>query len=77
MLMVSHDLAVVAHLCERIGVMTGGQLVETTTATAMANNLVTQDYTRQLLRSNAGFDRSSVSSAELDVAAGYSGVSQR
>ncbi len=70
MLMVSHDLAVIAHLCERIGVMSRGKLVEITTATAMANNQVTHDYTRQLLRSNAGFDRSSVSSGELDVAAG-------
>lgn len=70
MLMVSHDLAVIAHLCERIGVMNRGQLVEITTATAMANNQVTHDYTRQLLRSNAGFDRSSVSSGELDEVAG-------
>jgi peptide/nickel transport system ATP-binding protein len=70
MLMVSHDLAVIAHLCERIGVMSRGQLLEITTATAMANNQVTHDYTRQLLRSNAGFDRSSVASGELDVAAG-------
>ena len=70
MLMVSHDLAVVAHLCERIGVMSSGQLVEITTATAMASNQVTHDYTRELLRSNAGFDRSSVASANLDVAAG-------
>jgi peptide/nickel transport system ATP-binding protein len=70
MLMVSHDLAVIAHLCERIGVMNQGQLLEITTATAMASNQVTHDYTRQLLRSNAGFDRSSVSSGELDVAAG-------
>ena len=70
MLMVSHDLAVIAHLCERIGVMSRGQLLEITTATAMANNQVTHDYTRQLLRSNAGFDRSSVSSGELDVVAG-------
>jgi peptide/nickel transport system ATP-binding protein len=70
MLMVSHDLAVIAHLCERIGVMSRGQLLEITTATAMANNQVTHDYTRQLLRSNAGFDRSSISSGELDVAAG-------
>ncbi|HLM12371.1 MAG TPA: ABC transporter ATP-binding protein [Reyranella sp.] len=70
MLMVSHDLAVIAHLCERIGVMNRGQLLEITTATAMANNQVTHDYTRQLLRSNAGFDRSSVSRGELDVAAG-------
>jgi peptide/nickel transport system ATP-binding protein len=70
LLMVSHDLAVIAHLCERIGVMSRGQLLEITTATAMANNQVTHDYTRQLLRSNAGFDRSSVSSGELDVVAG-------
>jgi peptide/nickel transport system ATP-binding protein len=45
-------------------------LVEITTATAMANNQVTHDYTRELLRSNAGFDRSSVASGELDVVAG-------
>ena len=47
LLMVSHDLAVIAHLCERIGVMSRGQLVEITTATAMANNQVTHDYTRR------------------------------
>jgi len=41
-------------------VMTRGLLVETTTATAMANNHVTHEYTRELLRFNAGFDRSSV-----------------
>ena len=70
MLLVSHDLAVVAHLCERIGVMSGGHLVETTTATALANGQVTHAYTSQLLRSNAGFDRSSLSSNGLDVAAG-------
>ena len=58
--MVSHDLAVIAHLCERIGVMNGGRLVEVTTATAMANNEVADDYTRELLRSNAGYDRSGV-----------------
>jgi peptide/nickel transport system ATP-binding protein len=70
LLMVSHDLAVIAHLCERIGVMSRGQLLEITTATAMANNQVAHDYTRQLLRSNAGFDRSSAASGELDVVAG-------
>lgn len=70
LLMVSHDLAVIAHLCERIGVMTSGQLVEITTATAMADNQVTHDYTRELLRSNAGFDRSGVAGGKLDVEAG-------
>src|SRR6201995_1883583 len=58
LLMVSHDLAVIAHLCERIGVITRGQLVEITTATAMASGNVTHPYTQQLLRSNRGFDRS-------------------
>ncbi len=36
MLMVSHDLAVIAHLCERVGVMQHGALVELTTADALA-----------------------------------------
>ena len=70
MLMVSHDLAVVAHLCERIGVMRAGLLVETTTAGAMASGRVAHAYTRALLRSNAGFDRSAVAEDELDITVG-------
>jgi peptide/nickel transport system ATP-binding protein len=57
-LMVSHDLAVIAHLCERIAVMSHGAVIETTTAAALASGNVTHPYTRQLLRSNRGFDRS-------------------
>nr|WP_283949739.1 ABC transporter ATP-binding protein [Limobrevibacterium gyesilva] len=60
MLMVSHDLAVIAHLCERIGVMSRGELLELTTADALASGTVTHPYTKQLLRSNQGFDPSSV-----------------
>ncbi len=58
MLMVSHDLAVIAHLCERIAVMNRGLIVETTTAAALAAGEVSNPYTQQLLRSNAGFDPS-------------------
>jgi peptide/nickel transport system ATP-binding protein len=58
LLMVSHDLAVIAHLCERIGVMSNGSLIELTSADALASGRVTHSYTRQLLRSNRGFDRS-------------------
>ena len=58
LLMVSHDLAVIAHLCERIGVMSNGSLIELTSADALASGRVTHPYTRQLLRSNRGFDRS-------------------
>jgi hypothetical protein len=35
----------------------------------MANNQVTHAYTRELLHSNAGFDRSSVANGNLDVVA--------
>ena len=65
-LMVSHDLAVIAHLCERIAVMSHGEVIEFTTAEALASGRVTHAYTRQLLRSNRGFDRSG---AEIVVAA--------
>ena len=58
LLMVSHDLAVIAHLCERIAVMSHGALIEITSADALASGRVTHPYTRQLLRSNRGFDRS-------------------
>ena len=57
-LMVSHDLAVIAHLCERIAVMSHGEVIEITTAEALSSGRVTHAYTRQLLRSNRGFDRS-------------------
>ncbi len=57
-LMVSHDLAVIAHLCERIAVMSHGAVIEITTADALASGRVTHPYTRELLRSNRGFDRS-------------------
>jgi len=51
LLMVSHDLAVVAHLCERISVMRRGEVVEETTAGALAEARVSHEYTRELLRS--------------------------
>ncbi len=52
LLLVSHDLAVVAHLCARIAVMTEGEIVETTTAAHLAAGEVTHPYTRALLEAN-------------------------
>ena len=52
LLMVSHDLAVVAHLCERISVMRRAEVVEETTAEALAEGRVGHEYTQELLRSN-------------------------
>jgi len=57
MLMVSHDLAVIAHLCERVGVMQHGVLVEQTTVAALAAGTVAHAHTRELLESSARFER--------------------
>ena len=66
MLMVSHDLAVIAHICDRIGVMSRGELLEMTTATDLAEGRVTHPYSQQLLRANRGFDPTSI---DIDVTA--------
>ncbi|WP_137388745.1 ABC transporter ATP-binding protein [Rhodoligotrophos defluvii] len=56
-ILVSHDLAVVAHLCERILVMRHGAVVEQTTAAALRRGEVENDYTREMLEADQGFVR--------------------
>ncbi|GMB79876.1 ABC transporter ATP-binding protein [Shinella zoogloeoides] len=55
--MVSHDLAVVTHMCDRLMVMRNGRAVEELTAADLAARKVTQDYTRGLLAASEGFRR--------------------
>jgi peptide/nickel transport system ATP-binding protein len=55
--MVSHDLAVVTHLCSRLIVMQRGRAVEQVAAADLAAARVTTDYTRQLMQASAGFVR--------------------
>lgn len=55
MLMVSHDLAVVAHLCGRVAVMSAGEIVEVTTPDSLAAGQATHPYTRILLESAVAF----------------------
>ncbi|MDY0745105.1 ABC transporter ATP-binding protein [Paucibacter sp. R3-3] len=55
--MVSHDLAVVTHLCERLMVMRQGGAVETLAAPALARGEVGEAYTRELMKASAGFVR--------------------
>ncbi|MET0519348.1 MAG: ABC transporter ATP-binding protein [Burkholderiaceae bacterium] len=64
-LMVSHDLAVVTHLCERVMVMQRGREVETLAAGALARGEVGQPYTRQLMEAAQGFRRPQISTAKL------------
>jgi len=55
--MVSHDLAVATHLCERLMVMQRGRVVEELAAADLAAHRVRADYTRALMRASAGFSR--------------------
>ena len=57
-LMVSHDLAVINHMCERLVVMQSGEIVEKLEASDLATHQVTKDYTRSLLKASEGFARS-------------------
>ncbi|MET3791415.1 ABC transporter ATP-binding protein [Aquamicrobium terrae] len=56
--MVSHDLAVVTHMCDRLMVMQNGSEVELLTSADLAGRNVGQDYTRNLLIASEGFRRS-------------------
>ncbi|HEX4331998.1 MAG TPA: ABC transporter ATP-binding protein [Usitatibacter sp.] len=56
-LLVSHDLGVVAHMCERVGVMRQGRLVLETDAAAIRAGAVTDPYTRRFIDASAGYDR--------------------
>ena len=49
LVMVSHDLAVIAHMCDTIAVMTQGRIVETLSATALRRREARHPYTRSLL----------------------------
>ncbi|MGG7447574.1 ABC transporter ATP-binding protein [Kosakonia oryzendophytica] len=48
-LLVTHDLAVVAHLCQRVGIMHRGTLLEELSAERLRRGEAREDYTRQFL----------------------------
>ena len=56
-IMVSHDLAVVTHLCERLMVMQQGQTVEFLNASDLVASRVADPYTRELMAASGGFRR--------------------
>lgn len=55
--MVSHDLAVVTHLCDRLMVMQRGQTVELLSAADLAASRVGKPYTLSLMQASSGFRR--------------------
>jgi peptide/nickel transport system ATP-binding protein len=56
-LMVSHDLAVVSHMCQRIAVMQEGEIVEIMSVEDMRAMRPTHAYTKHLLESSIGYKR--------------------
>jgi peptide/nickel transport system ATP-binding protein len=56
-ILVSHDLAVIAHLCDRIAVMQSGRLVELLDVESLRSGKASQQYTRELLQASRGYTR--------------------
>lgn len=59
-ILVSHDLGVVSHMCNRLAVMQHGRIVEQMTAEALAAGTPSHPYTRQLLVASRGYDRAKI-----------------
>ena len=55
--MVSHDLGVISHMCNRLAVMKSGKVVEMLDVAALESRQFEADYTRQLLVASEGFRR--------------------
>ena len=54
-LLVSHDMAVVAHICPRIGMMQGGRIIEEMTDLDVRQARARETYTREFLEASASF----------------------
>ncbi|WP_237215091.1 ABC transporter ATP-binding protein [Falsiroseomonas oryziterrae] len=57
MILVSHNLAVVAHMCDRLAVMSRGIVVEEMDVATLRREEPKVPYTRQLLLASKGYDR--------------------
>ncbi len=58
--LVSHNLAVIAHMCERLAVMCHGRIIEALNVEQLRTGNVREPYTRQLLEAARGYDREKV-----------------
>ena len=59
-ILVSHNLAVIAHMCERLAVMNRGRFVEEMAVEDLRRGTPRQAYTRQLLEASMGYDREKI-----------------
>ena len=63
-LMVSHDLAVVGHLCRRIAVMNRGAIIEEISDEQLRTGKMKHRYTRQLWVASKGYDLEALATFE-------------
>ena len=56
-IVVSHDLAVISQMCERLVVMNHGRIVEQLDQQQLRQGVAQQPYTQQLLTASHGYDR--------------------
>jgi peptide/nickel transport system ATP-binding protein len=60
-IMVSHDLGVVTHMCERLAVMKSGEVVERLSSADLVAGRIGEAYTRNLMVASKGFVRTAAS----------------
>jgi peptide/nickel transport system ATP-binding protein len=67
MILVSHNLAVVGFLCQRVAVMQRGEVVEQLDIDAVRTHRVQHEYTRRLLAATEGYRRAAPAVGALPV----------
>jgi len=63
-ILVTHNLAVVSHMCARLAVMNVGEIVEVLDVSQLREMKPTHPYTRQLLDASTGYDAAKVAGFE-------------
>lgn len=59
-ILVSHDLSVVAHMCDELAVMNHGAVVEAMDVGLLKGHQPNHPYTRQLMTASLGYDRAAI-----------------
>ena len=67
-LLVTHDLGVVAHLCDRVAVMQHGRIVDLIESASLVGKTPTHPYTRMLVEASRQYDRSMADSVAPEAA---------
>lgn len=64
-ILVTHDLSVISHMCDRLMVMNVGKIVEEMPVSSLQEHRTRQAYTEQLLHASLGYDREAVARYQM------------